>query len=149
MTVLAGAVAEKGYPVAAAVDVDQLAVHGDGVGTHEKIIAAGDLTIELPLFLGSFGTFPVDDLIRAMTDCLHQATFVQGHGAAPGDAGAFGHQFQCFCHSGCAVRAVIALHLALFQPFDDGGGCVFIIKSVFGVIGVPPLCVNVFGKIKM
>ena len=117
-----GAVAEKSHTVAAAVDVDQLAVHGDGVGTHEKIIAAGDLTIELPLFLGSFGTFPVDDLIRAMTDCLHQATFVQGHGAAPGDAGAFGHQFQCFCHSGCAVRAVIApvsyTHLDVYKRQD-------------------------------
>lgn len=74
---------KTGDTVSVAIDIDQLSVHGDGVGTHKIIVSHNGAGVQFPRFFGRFRLFPVDQGVIPGSQQIHYTAFFNRHTAAP------------------------------------------------------------------
>ena len=122
---IAWALDEAGDAVAIAVNIDQLALQCDGIGTHEVVISKDRPGKELAALFIAFGKGSVDQGITAGAYRIHQAAFLNGFAATPADRGAVLHKLQDCLYAGCAILEEKAIHSAFVQIFDGGLCCGF------------------------
>ena len=106
--------------IAAAVDVDDDAVLGDGIGTGQEVVHVHRAEVTLTRLLGRFGLVAVDDLVLAATDeVVGQTHLTDGLRAAPGDAAALGHERLDKTDGLGGCGAVVGIEVAALQMLDD------------------------------
>lgn len=113
--------------VAVAVDIDELAVQGDRVGAHEKIVRSDGIRVHGGSFLRRDRGAPVVQDIVRFFELVDQSDFGERHGAAEGDGAA--RREKALCHGKCLflIIAVIALNAAQIEFFNQAVGKIFII----------------------
>jgi len=80
-----GALNQAGNPIAVAVNIDELTVQSDGIGTHKIIVGENRSAVDLSGFLRCFCSAAIQQLIGAAVNSVHQTAFFQGFAAAPAD----------------------------------------------------------------
>ena len=109
-------VGDGGDPVGVAVDVHQHAVLGDGVGAGEEHVRVIGQQHGRPLVLVGV---PVDELVVALLQRVHQADLVNADAAAHGGGAALRNQLQRQPERLLPALGVVAGHVAGLEPFDD------------------------------
>ena len=110
---------QRCHPVAAAVDIDQLSIQRNGVGTHKIIVSQYGAAVQFPCLLRCFGFGPVDQGVAAGPEQFHHAAFLQGHTAAPGDDCGLWQRFSQPGAERFACVKIVPFHTACFQMFDQ------------------------------
>ena len=111
---------DGGHAVAAAVDVDDDAVLGDGVGAGEEVVGVHRVEVALARLLGCLGLVAVDDVVVAAVDqVLGQTHLADGLRPAPTDAAACGNErLDELDGLGCR-GTVVSVEVAALQVLDD------------------------------
>ena len=105
--------------VAVAVDVDDDAVFGDGIGAGEIDIGGEGTDVHLHLRLIAFDEVTIEHVVTAFgTESIGDADVADGHRATPGDAAASGDEFQHFADGLFGCRTIECLHIAAGEIFD-------------------------------
>ena len=120
---LLGSPRDGGYTIAVAVDVDDDAILGNGVGTGEIDIGGEGAHIHLYFLIGILHEVAIEHLKGAsVAKGLGDAHVANGHRTAPGDAAAIGNQFGYLLHCLCCRGAIKGLHMAALEVLDHALG---------------------------
>ena len=115
------------HTVAVAVDVDDDAILGDGIGTGEIDINGEGPEIHGLLLFWRLHEIAVQHLKRSPTlQRSRNAEVADGHGTAPCHRTAVGNEFRYFLNGIAASGAIEALDVATMQILDDGLGQTFV-----------------------
>lgn len=112
-------VAQRRHAVAAAVDVDQLAVLGEGVRPHQIGVREKRLTLQRGLFLRRRGAVAVDRAVVPRPHRVLQADLLHAEAAAPADGRALRNQRKRDLQRLRAVQCIVCLMVPRLKHPND------------------------------